>query len=102
MGTLPVLCTAVVMRTLYVERYEKNAAGVNVATSFVAFMLGAELANARQVVKSSADTCTEPVHGPFKVCPISVAGFIAVLNEMRMGASTAAFVWPSEGVTETI
>jgi len=47
---------------------------------FPADIVAWDAENATQEAKEFADAWIEPVHAPTSVCPVSVAGFIAVEN----------------------
>src|SRR4051812_8668899 len=94
---LVALAAAVVTRILWVRFTSRPGAGVNVAVALPPDIVADADENATQLAKLSSETWIEPEHAPAAVWPVSVAGFIAVVNVtaidvLAMGAAPSAGV----------
>src|SRR5262245_63482083 len=72
--------------------------GVNVAVLLVTSIDALAEENAMQLAKLSNDTWIEPEHAPAAVWPVSVVGFIALVNVTAVVDEAATFAAPSAGV----
>src|SRR5262245_53752753 len=92
------LVAAVVTRILYVVPANKRKNGTSVAIVLPPDITAVGVTNGMHCSKLFEDTWIAPLHEPSAVCPVSDAGFIAVVNVTEIVEDVSTFAAPSAGV----